>query len=215
MLSTLFTIHCSQKQSECEDGKQESFSSIWRTEIPKILKPKRCHCVFWSSYPKAEVWQTCTLSNYCAHLSSKLFYTVLPRKIFFFFKFGILFYENCDGIVGRRGAVVKTGVQSHPRKVGRHRSTVPAQLSVKSSPQWTQGLCQQLGENQSKKIKWYIKSPAHCSNGSPLQTQGFLCKTGCEVVPAHNLNSSVMPLLIILCGSKQIFALILLSFPFL
>lgn len=60
-----------------------------------------------------------------------------------------------------------------------------------------------------------IKPPVPCSNGSLLQNQGFLCKIDCEVVLEHKLSSSVMHLLIILCGTKQIFALILLSFPFL
>lgn len=66
--------------------KQESFNSTWKTEIQKILKPKSCCCNCWSSYPKADVWQTCTLSNYCANLSSNLSHTVLP--LFFFFNLG-------------------------------------------------------------------------------------------------------------------------------
>lgn len=132
-----------------------------------------------------------------------------------FFLFGILFHENCYGILGSRGTVVKTGVESHPRNIGHYRSTVPAQLSVKSSSQCVLGLNQQECENLGVKNQGVRETPVHCSNGSHLQTQGFLCKIGCEVVLEHKLSSSVMPLLIILCGSKQIFALILLSFPFL
>lgn len=94
-------------------------------------------------------------------------------------------------------------------------TTVSAQLSLKSLLQCVQGLNQQVGENYWGKNQGLHKTPIHCSNGSLLQTQGFLCKIGCEVVLEHKLSSSVMPLLIILCGSKQVFALILISFPFL
>lgn len=67
-----------------------------------------------------------------------------------------------------------------------------------------------MGKNQG-----VHKPPVHCGSGSLWHTQGFLCRIGCEAALEHKLSSSVMPLLIILCGTKLIFALILLSFPFL
>lgn len=144
MLSTLSKIHCSQKQSECEDRKFEPFSSMCNIEIQDVRKPKRCCCSFWSSHPKQRYGKHahCLITV----LIYPLIYLILSYhlKMFYLGSCSMWVAENFNVIVGTEGIVVKTGVYrwSHHRNVGQQRPTVAAQLVclLNSSSQCVYGI---------------------------------------------------------------------------